>query len=399
MNNPMTESQPEPARQAIRILHTADWHLGREFHGADLADAHQAFFDWLAEQIVEREVDLVVMAGDVFDRALPPVKAIELFNENVDRLAGLAPIVLISGNHDSVVRLSYGPLLRPGLHLRSGTGGLGQPLIFDDGPFPLAVYPIPYLDPITTAPELEAPESTHEAVIGSAVRASLEDLKSRPAGTRSLAIGHAFVAGSKDPEVSDSERGIMIGGSEQVPADVLDGFDYVALGHLHRPQQVTERIRYSGSPLYLSFSEVGAEKSVSVVDLKADGNFNLETIPVPSAFRVVRLSGTLEDLLENEDYAQYEADWLEIELTDDRRPDMPKDQLDRRFEHVLSLRFSTSLRDQPDQEAEDLDRLAQEDPLKLVSAFIEYVRSAPDEEEVEMLAAALASSTSADVRS
>lgn len=381
----------------IRILHTADWHLGREFHGTDLSEAHQAFFDWLAGEIAERDIDVVVMAGDIFDRALPPVKAIELFNRNVDRLAGLAPIVLISGNHDSAVRMGYGPLLRPGLHLRAGIESIGDPVVLEDGPFPLAIYPIPYLDPVSSATGLESEEATHHAVLTAAVAAGLQDLGERPAGTRAIAMGHAFIAGA---ETSDSERGINVGGSDQVPADIFEGFDYVALGHLHRPQTISERVRYSGSPLFLSFSEVGAEKSVVVLDLAADGSIDTETVPVPSAFRVVRLKGTLEELLNDPAYAEHEDDWIEVELTDEKRPDIPKEKLDRRFRHVLSLRFAAPAQADADREAEDLERLARQDPIELVSAFVEHVRGeGPDEAERAMLREALASGSSVDVRS
>lgn len=389
----MSSKNPEQ----IRILHTADWHLGREFHGADLSEAHQAFFDWLAGQIEEREIDLVVMAGDIFDRALPPVKAIELFNRNVDHLASLAPIVLISGNHDSAVRMGYGPLLREGLTLRSGIESVGDPVAFTDGPFPLAIYPIPYLDPITSAPGVESEEATHHAVLKAAVAAARRDFVERPEGTRAIAMGHAFVAGG---ETSESERGINIGGSDQVPANVFEGFDYVALGHLHRPQTISENIRYSGSPLHLSFSEVGAEKSVVVLDLAADGGIETEIVPVPSAFRVLRLKGELEDLLENPVYDEYENDWLEIELTDRKRPDSPKERLDRRFNHLLHLRFSAPVQAAADREAEDLETLARQEPIELVSAFIEHVRGeGPDDAERRLLREAIESGTASEVRS
>jgi DNA repair protein SbcD/Mre11 len=383
--------------EQIRILHTADWHLGREFHGADLSEAHQEFFDWLTERISELEIDLVVMAGDIFDRALPPVKAIELFNRNVDRLAALAPIVLISGNHDSAVRMGYGPLLREGLTLRSGVESIGDPVIFENGPFPLAIYPIPYLDPITSAPGVESEEATHHAVLKAAVAAARRDFTERPENTRAIAMGHAFIAGG---ETSESERGINIGGSDQVPANVFEGFDYVALGHLHRPQMISETIRYSGSPLHLSFSEVGAEKSVVVLDLSADGTITTQTVPVPSAFRVLRLKGELEDLLNSPAYEEFEDDWLEIELTDRKRPDSPKERLDRRFRHLLHLRFSAPVQAAADREAEDLERLARQEPIELVSAFIEHVRGeGPDEQERRLLREAIESRAAEDVRS
>ena len=138
----------------IRILHTADWHLGREFHGRDLTSLHQHFFDWLAAEIESREIDVVIMAGDIYDRALPPVDAVKMHNRQLPRLAGLADLILVTGNHDSVNRMGFGPMLREGLHLRSGIEGLGEPVLIERD-FQLAIYPIPYLDPMTMANELD----------------------------------------------------------------------------------------------------------------------------------------------------------------------------------------------------------------------------------------------------
>lgn len=400
----------------IRILHTADWHLGREFHGADLTPVHQHFFDWLADEVERREIDLLLMAGDIFDRALPPVAAVEMLNRELARLTGLTTVVLITGNHDSTVRLGHGPLLRRGLHLRSGTDRLGEPILIEDGEFPLAVYPIPYLDPATTAPSLGVETPGHEAVLREAVGRCLADLDLR-AGTRSVAVGHAFVQGG---EQSDSERSIEIGGSDRVPAAVFGGFDYAALGHLHRPQGITNRsdaehrsdadhdldaeltrIRYSGSPIPLSYSEVGPGlvKSVTVVELEADGRIEVERVPVPQAVRMARLRGTLEELLEDESLEAHRGDWVEITLTDSRRPDQPMDRLRSRFDHVISLRFESAITSESATEADHLTEIVRTNPIELIASFVEHVRGTePDDSETALLTEALESHASEEVR-
>ncbi|MDQ2700885.1 MAG: exonuclease SbcCD subunit D [Actinomycetota bacterium] len=396
----------------MRILHTADWHLGREFHGADLGEAHEAFFDWLATQITEREVDLVLMAGDIFDRAVPPTAAVELLNRTLSRLADLAPTILIAGNHDSTVRMGHGQLLRDNLHLRSGTTGVGEPVLFEAGHFAgagfsLAVYPIPYLDPVASAEKLGAPEKTHQSVLDAATAICRDDLAERPEGTRSIVISHAFVAGGA---ISDSERGIavgrtldgVVGGAGQVGAGTFDGFDYVALGHLHRPQRMDSqeevpRVRYSGSPLYLSFSEVGADKSVNLVELAADGSITVDPVTIPSSFRVSRVRAELAELLEDDRYLEYADDWLEVTLTDRKRPDRPMDRLASRFSRVLSLQYSDLDREAPGAEARRLAGIMRKDPLALVSEFVEHVRGeGPDEDETALLREAVSSNAGSE---
>ncbi len=390
----MNEKSPEH----IRILHTADWHLGREFHGADLSEAHRHFFDWLAEQIEQLEIDAVIMAGDIFDRALPPLDAIALFNREVGRLAELAPIILITGNHDSTVRLSHGPLMREGIHLRSGSGHIGDPVMLPDGPFPVAIYPIPYLDPIAIAPEIEASAATHEAVLERAVELCREDLSGREGATRPVAISHAFISGA---ERSDSERGIFIGGSEVVPAELFEGFDYVALGHLHRPQQIGERIRYSGSPLFLSYSEVSGDesKSVTVVDLEATGSITCEPLSIPPFASLARVRGTLRELLESDEYDGMKDHWLEVTLTDTNRPDAPMEELARRFHNVMHLRYSELSLGASAEEVARLGELSRTRPMDLITEFLDSVRGGgPTPEEAEILQQAVDHSTGNEVR-
>lgn len=355
---------------SFRFIHTADWHLGRELHGADLGPAQAAFLEWLAELARDEHVDAVLMAGDIYDRALPPVPAVELFRDGLARLVEVAPVVLITGNHDSAVRMSLGPLMRPEITLRAGLGDLGTPVVIDG----VAIYPVPYLEPQLYGAALEAEGGGHQAVIEAALRRCLVDLEARPAGTRSIAVAHAFVAGG---EPSDSERRLAIGGAEYVAAALFDRFDYTALGHLHLPQQVTPTVVYSGSPIAYSFSEAATEKSVIVGELAADGELRFERRGVPAFKPISRLEGELEDLLTSPDFRQYEQHWLEVTLTDRVRPRGPMEQLRRRFPDLLSLRFSHDPVAVTSSSAERLARLEQRDPFDLASEFVEHVRGGP----------------------
>lgn len=261
----------------MRFLHTSDWHLGRSFHRVDLLDAQAAFVDHVVATASDRGVDAVLVAGDVYDRAVPSLAAVELFDRALHSLAGLGvPTVMISGNHDSARRLGVGAGLieRAGIHLRTDPAGCGTPVMIGD----VACYGLPYLEPALVRDELAAPKAGHEAVLAAAMERVRADLATRPDGTRSIVLAHAFVAGG---EPSDSERDITVGGVAAVPAGVFDGVDYVALGHLHGSQVITDRVRYSGSPLAYSFSEATHRKSMWLVDLAADGAVTAERVDCP----------------------------------------------------------------------------------------------------------------------
>jgi exonuclease SbcD len=392
----------------IRILHTADWHLGREFHGADLTEAHLHLFDWLADEVERLEVDVIVMAGDIYDRALPPASSVELLNRQLARLSELCEVVLIAGNHDSMARLSHGPLLKPEIHLAAGPEVVGRPIEIPNGkpgedpdedsgePSGLLIYPVPYLDPGITAKDFDT-EARHQAVLAAAFDRCREDLVGRGEGYRTMAVAHAFVQGAEE---SESERTISIGTADRVPTGTLDGFDYVALGHLHRPQQVAPAMRYSGSPIPLSYSEVdyGPPKSVVIVDFPPTGDPVVETVEVPQHRKFERISGTLEDLLNDQRFEDCRESWLEVTVTDETRPDQPMDRLRTRFSNVMSLRFSSPISSAEYREAEQLGELARVEPEELAARFVEEVRgSGPDDAERALFEEAVRSKQAEEV--
>jgi exonuclease SbcD len=479
----------------MRLLHTADWHLGRTLHRVPLLDAQREVLDHLVQLARDERVDAILLAGDVFDRALPPVEAVRVAGDALRRLAEVAPVVAISGNHDSAGRLGFAAELiaAGGVHLRTEPLGAGDPVVLHDEHGPVAIYALPYLDPDLTRGPLGVEERSHEAVIGAAMSRVRADLDARTpadgAPPRAVVVAHAFVQGG---EPSESERDISIGGAQTVPPSVFAGVTYAALGHLHRPHAVgggadVERtfdaedgaaagaaadgvpdatsgpagtttdggdeplagadgerasaapahdlaelgglfalaledpapaattavaaptapapesaprpdgpppgrratVRYAGSPLPYSFTEADAAKTTAIVELDATGVADVRFVPVPAPFRLVRLRGTLEELLGDPAHAEHEheAAWVEITLTDARLPSRPMERLRRRFPRVLVLQHA------PEGELAAAtiaaERVQGRSDLEVLERFVEDVRGAgPDDAETALLRAA-----------
>ncbi|MFF3377148.1 exonuclease SbcCD subunit D [Streptomyces sp. NPDC002680] len=363
----------------MRLLHTSDWHLGRAFHRVNMLGAQAEFIGHLVTVAREREVDAVVVSGDVYDRAVPPLAAVELFDDALHRLADLGvPTVMISGNHDSARRLGVGAGLigRAGIHLRTDPSAAGTPVVLQDASGDVAFYGLPYLEPALVKDEFGLEKAGHESVLAAAMDRVRADLATRAEGTRSVVLAHAFVTGG---EASDSERDIAVGGVAAVPSGVFDGVDYVALGHLHGCQTIAERVRYSGSPLPYSFSEADHRKSMWLVDLAGDGSLTAERVDCPVPRALARIRGALEELLADPDLARHEDAWIEATLTDPVRPADPMARLSERFPHTLSLAFD------PDRSPDDPDvtyarRLAGRDDQEIAEDFVLHVRGAEADE-------------------
>ncbi|WP_219467295.1 metallophosphoesterase family protein [Nonomuraea rhizosphaerae] len=316
----------------MRMLHTSDWHLGRSFHRESLLRGQAAYVDHLVETVRSERVDVVVVSGDVYDRALPPVDAVALCGEALHRLTGAgARVVLISGNHDSAARLGFGSGLMDGagVHVRTDPSRAWEPVMVDD----VAFYGIPYLEPELVKGAWELPGRSHTAAMSYAMERVRADAARH---ARSVVLAHAFVTGG---EASDSERDISVGGVAHVPLSVFDGVSYVALGHLHGRQRMAETVRYSGSPLAYSFSEAGQRKGSWLVEL---GSGETSFVPAPVPRPVGRLRGLLDDLLTSPTYTDMEDHWLQVVLTDPVRPKSAMDRLRARYPHTLALAFEPS---------------------------------------------------------
>jgi exonuclease SbcD len=372
----------------VRLLHTSDWHLGRSFHRVNLLAEQAAVLDHLVEVVRDERVDVVLVAGDVYDRALPGVDVVALLDDALARLAGTgATVVLTSGNHDSPRRLGFAARLleRSRVHVRTDPARCGDPVLAEDAHGPVAVYPLPYLEPALVAPVLgRSVGAGHEDVLTAAMDAVRADLATRPSGTRSVVAAHAFVVGGLG---SDSERDISVGGIGAVPATLFDGVDYVALGHLHGRQRLAEGVRYSGSPLAYSFSEHAHGKGSWLVELGPRGLERIDAVDAPVPRRLAVLRGRIEDLLPDATLAHAEDAWCQVTLTDDERPRDAMARLRVRFPHTLELRFEPAAGGTPGTYTQ---RTAARSDLELCCGFVEHVRHrAPDEEERGLLRSAV----------
>ena len=316
----------------MRFIHTSDWHLGRSFHRVGLLNAQASYLDHLVEVVRSEGVDAVLVSGDVYDRALPSPDTVELLSAAVTRLidAG-AVVVLSSGNHDSAIRLGFASdlLARAGLHIRTSPDSVGTPVTIKG----VDVYPLPYLEPSVAAEAVGALERTHAAVL----RAAMDTVRARAASRPGPAVvmAHAFVTGGAS---SASERDISVGGVGAVHPKVFAHADYVALGHLHGPQRITETLRYSGSPIALSFSEADQHKGSILVDI-SPGSVATRSIPAPPAKPLAILRGDLEDLLRDPRHHGAESSYCQITLTDTVRAMGAMERVRRRFPDTLVLAF------------------------------------------------------------
>ena len=331
----------------MRLIHTSDWHLGRSFHRVGLLDAQARYLDHLVEVVDAEGVDAVLVSGDVYDRALPSPETVELLSDAVTRLidAGAA-VILSSGNHDSAIRLGFASelLARAGLHIRTSMDSVGVPVLIKDS----AIYPLPYLEPSVAAGRIGADAHTHAAVLTAAMDRVRTDARSRPVASGVMA--HAFVTGGA---TSASERDISVGGVSAVHPGVFADADYVALGHLHGPQRISESVRYSGSPIALSFSEANHHKGSVLVDVSSGslragslragsmraGALRTEFVPAPVAKPLAILRGDLEDLLRDPRHRAAESAFCQITLTDSVRPMGAMERVRRRFPDTLVLVF------------------------------------------------------------
>ncbi|GHD08431.1 exonuclease SbcCD subunit D [Zhihengliuella salsuginis] len=378
----------------MKILHTSDWHLGRSFHGAGLESAQLKFIDELVACVEEDGVDVVLISGDVYDRAMPGVDVVGLFDEALIRLreAG-AQVVVTSGNHDSAIRLGFGARLMrlSGVHVRTAVAAAAEPVVFDAPDHQVAVYPVPYLEPRMVREELGVEAPGHPPVVNAVLERIREDLERRrregSAPIVSVVMAHVFATGA---EPSESERDLSIGGVDNVPVDYFGDFDYAALGHLHGRQRLAGNVRYSGSPIAYSFSEVHHRKGAWLVETGADGVVDVSARDWTPERRLATLRGDLEDLLADAAHAEAEAAYCQVTLTDPERPARALERVRGRFPHLLVLRFEP--RGRQDAAASYADRVRRaRNPIEVTGDFVDHVRRRRlDEAEQDVVAAAFA---------
>ncbi len=366
----------------MRVLHTSDWHIGRKFHQLSLLEDQLAFGEWLSNLIRSESIDLVLVSGDLYDRASPAGDAVEVLDQIFARVAAAgAGIIAITGNHDSGERLNFGStaMAAGGIHLRAERPHLfsmGSPITFEiPGHAPLHILPLPYIDPYRIT-DLQEVAPQHHAVLGSVLQHRLSEILDPQ---RTIVMAHAFVTGGS---TSESERELSVGGTSAVPVDLFAPFAYTALGHLHRPQQLgAGQVVYSGSPLAYSFSEDHV-KSVRIIDVGAE--ITSQDMPIDVGRGVHTLTGPLEDLLNNSRWEYAAQCFVRARLTDPTLQLGAMDKLRSRFGHILELE-QTALTTQGSHSATLTREMMRKSPGDLLNGYLEHTFPDLDEEDRSLI--------------
>jgi len=367
----------------MRILHTSDWHLGRQFFQLPLDEDHDAIFAQIDSAILEHSPDVLIIAGDIFDRAGPPQTALARLRDFLVRATanpGLA-IVIIAGNHDAAAQIGMLGVLAPieKALIRGPLDADDLPMILEDEHGSVAISALPFSYEFAARACFDEEDINCPAdVIAAQVNAARDRV---PAGARWIVVAHSFVEGAAS---TDSERSLSrtVGGIETISAEIFDGAHYVALGHLHRAQSVgAPHIRYSGSPLAFGFDEEGQEKSLTLIDMAADGSIETTAIPLKPSRQARTIRGTLEELVSAPVGSD---DFIRVVLTDETPQIDPMKRIRVLYPNAVQLSYERAERTLEEKLGEG--RAAIDDPETLVSDFIEFVRGeAPGEIDTQLV--------------
>lgn len=355
----------------MRILHTSDWHIGRTFHGHSTLEALRGVLDALTDQVRAHDVDVVIIAGDVFDSATPAAACYTLLTQTLRALANTgAQVVVTSGNHDSAARLGFqAGLLRSGIHMLTDPADIGTPVTVSDAHGPVHLYGIPYLEPALLRAVWPQARS-HADVLGHAMDLVRADLAAR--GGRSVAIAHCFTAGVEP--TPHLERDIQQGGLDVVPLSTFSGVDYVALGHIHGRQQLAPHVRYAGAPLHYSFGEGHKPRGSWLVELDAAGLADVTWLALPVPRRLVTLRGGFDDILTSAEHAADAEAWVSVEYTDALPERDPLRRLQERFPHCAKVVHVPAMVPESDARTYSQRVRSTRSDTELVDAFLAHVR-------------------------
>ncbi|MET4581212.1 exonuclease SbcD [Conyzicola nivalis] len=386
----------------MKILHTSDWHIGRTFHGHSTLENLRSVLAALVSEVREREIDVVLVAGDVFDSAMPSAECFSVLSTALrDIRAAGAEVVVTSGNHDSATRLGFQSewATLAGIHMVTRPDQYLEPISIADAYGPVLFYGIPYLEPsIFRGSHPDADLRTHEQVLGFAMEAIRADATARE--SRYVVLSHCFASGvAAHDEASDVERDITSGGLNLVPASVFDGPDYVALGHIHGRTTITERVRYSGAPLHYSFGEARKPRGGWLVELDAGGVDTVDWLDLPVPRRLSVITGELDELLASSEHTEVENDWVAAVITDRVRPMDAMRRLQARFPNCAMLEYRPTV----SSTAVDVtyrERIAKKTDTEIVAGFLELVRNGvgPSDFETALIAEVVAEQAAAEAK-
>ena len=363
----------------MKFIHLSDLHLGKRIYDFNLTEDQKYILKEILKVIDTENPDAVLIAGDIYDKSVPSTEAVELLDEFLYQLSGRdLQVFLISGNHDSPERLAFASRLisRTGIHLSPVYNGAVEPIVLTDEFGPVNVYLLPFVKPVHVRRFF--PDENIESY-NDALRTAVEALDI-DRSERNILVTHQFVTGAIR---SDSEE-ISVGGTDNVDAAVFDGFDYVALGHIHGPQNIgSERIRYCGTPLKYSFSEAKHQKSVTVIDIADKESILVRTVPLHPLRDMREIEGTYEELTYRPNYEGTKTDdYIHITLTDEE--DIPDaiGKLRLIYPNLMSLDYNNS-RTRSAGMLSDLEELQNKSPLVLFEEFYEQQNGRPMSEQQE----------------
>lgn len=352
-------------------MHLADLHLGKRVNGFSMMEDQEYLLNRILEIMEEEQPDGLLIAGDVYDKTIPPAEAVRLMDDFLTAVAAKhVPVFLISGNHDSAERVAFGHQLMQGsgIWISPMYDGIIRHHTLEDRWGEVNIYLIPFLRPSVVRsffPDVEIEDYTD------ALRTIIEDLQV-DTSRRNVVLAHQFVtAAGALPETCDSEQ-LSVGGLDRVDGSVFSPFDYTALGHLHGPQRVgSETIRYAGSPLKYSFSELHQKKSVTVAELRAKGETEIRQIPLQPRREMIELRGTFEEILEEaRKKGELQTDYYHMILTDETDVVDALSRLREYYPNIMLLDYDNR-RTRSQKEVEQLDRVEERTPGELFAALYE----------------------------
>lgn len=357
----------------MKLMHLSDLHLGKRLNEFSLLEDQSFILQQLVELVRSEQPDCVLLAGDIYDKPVPPAEAVTLFDDFLNKLAQLTTVCVTSGNHDSAERLAFGAQLmrEGGVHFCGLYTGEPQCVTLQDAYGSVHIYLLPFLKPAHVRHCLPPTEAEQVTTYHEALRCAVERLHIN-AVERNVLVAHQFVTGA---QTAGSEA-VNVGGVDNIGAEVFAAFDYTALGHIHRAQNVgSERVRYSGTPLKYSFAEWQQEKSVTLVELGEKGSVSVTALPLAPLRDLRKLRGSYEELMSREFYDELPKDsdgllrdFYHLTLTDEEDVPDAVQKLRSVYKNLLQLEYDNK-RTRTDNAIEGAERVVEKSPLELMEEF------------------------------
>lgn len=357
----------------MKLMHLSDLHLGKRLNEFSLLDDQSFILQQLVELVRSEQPDCVLLAGDIYDKPVPPAEAVTLFDDFLNKLAQLTTVCVTSGNHDSAERLAFGAQLmrEGGVHFCGLYTGEPQCVTMQDAYGSVHIYLLPFLKPAHVRHCLPPTEAEQVTTYHEALRCVVERLHIN-AAERNVLVAHQFVTGA---QTAGSEA-VNVGGVDNIGAEVFAAFDYTALGHIHRAQNVgSERVRYSGTPLKYSFAEWQQEKSVTLVELGEKGSVSVTALPLAPLRDLRKLRGSYEELMSRDFYDELPKDsdgllrdFYHLTLTDEEDVPDAVQKLRSVYKNLLQLEYDNK-RTRTDNAIEGAERVVEKSPLELMEEF------------------------------